>query len=192
MQPLRFGLGERRSLPRMRSHVCSQVAGRRERLAACLTDMRPLPRTRPHVHSQAFGLREIPATCPANMWLVPRMRLHVRRQMTGLGERLATRLTDMRSLPRMRPHVPRQAAGLRKRLTARFADMRLLPKSPQPDFGVLHHSLHNLHQENKLSCKRCIFVRPHNGLRMDSWCLSHHVSVMDKPRNEPDSTDRLP
>ena len=55
----------------------SQVAGRRERLAARLTDIR----------------------------LLPRMRLHVPIQSTGLTERLAARLADIRLLPRMRAHV---------------------------------------------------------------------------------------
>jgi len=44
-----------RLLPRMRPHVHSQVAERRERLAARLADIRLLPRMRPHVPSQAAG-----------------------------------------------------------------------------------------------------------------------------------------
>ena len=54
-------------LPRMCTHVHSQVTGLRERLAARLTDMRSLPRMCPHVTSQG----------------------------TGLGERLAARLADI-------------------------------------------------------------------------------------------------
>ena len=44
-------LADMRLLPLMGPRVPSQVAGRRERLAACLADMRLLPRMREHVAS---------------------------------------------------------------------------------------------------------------------------------------------
>ena len=57
-QRLATRVADMRSLPRMRQHVCSQVAERRGRLATRVADMRPLPQMRPHVHSQVTGPRE--------------------------------------------------------------------------------------------------------------------------------------
>ena len=47
-----------RLLPRMRTDVHSQVAERRERLAARLADMRLLPRMRERVRGQVARMRE--------------------------------------------------------------------------------------------------------------------------------------
>jgi hypothetical protein len=58
----------------MRPEVCDQVATRRERLPAHLTDERLQSRVRTEVHSQVTGCREGLGACLADVRLGTRVR----------------------------------------------------------------------------------------------------------------------
>ena len=107
--------------PQVSAHVLSQVAGRRERVAARRAGMRfPL---RLHLRIEVAGLRK----CRHGMGSPLRVRPPVPSQGAGVGVRHATLLADMRFLPRMRPHMLSQVASARgagKLFAAHLAGVR--------------------------------------------------------------------